>query len=365
MINAGDKLKLITAEAALKALCQRSERYAFLDVRSQGEFAEGNIDGFANLPILDDGERHLVGTCYKQEGQEAAFALGERLTRANRGERRDSWAALAANTAASGLARELIVACWRGGARSRLCCEWLADAGVATLRVRGGYKAMRNLLRHKIETPAPLLVISGVTGCGKTRLLQELAVPKIDLEALANHRGSAFGERGVQPSQQQFENRLGLALSASASRYLVEDESRMIGRLEIPALFKQQMYAAPLVVLEASDDERLRITHAEYVSEPIQSGLTAAQVETQLLQALARIQRKLGDLRYRQLVDELQGAFANAIHDPEAHRGWIEPLLTEYYDPRYRHAFAKQPRQILCRGEKAEVSEFCRSYLSK
>lgn len=342
---------VISPQQALQQLLQAAPP-ACLDVRSEGEWADGAIPGFSNDPILTNSERHLVGTCYKQQGQDAAFALGYQLTAPFKAERVARWQQLAARSPSP-----LIVCCWRGGARSRLACDWLAAAGTDTLRVRGGYKSMRAVLREQLEQLPPLLVLSGPTGTGKTRLLRELAVPKIDLEACANHRGSAFGGLGGQPSQQTFENRIGMALLQGHAEYLVEDESRLIGVNQLPLSLKSRMYEAPAVVLELPMAERVALTHDEYVLQPIRQGLSPEQVLQQLQHSLDRILKRLGSLRHQQL----SAALALAMQTPadrDAHADWIAPLLAEYYDPRYRHSFDSHPRQILFRGDRAACAAF-------
>ncbi|NQD38819.1 tRNA 2-selenouridine(34) synthase MnmH [Permianibacter sp. IMCC34836] len=323
----------------------------FLDVRSEAEADDGAIPGFFNAPILNNAERHAVGICYKQQGQDAAFALGYQLTAPYRAERVAGWAARAEP------AQPLIVSCWRGGARSRLACEWLADVGIETQRVRGGYKAMRAVLRAALEQPPPLLVLSGATGTGKTRLLRELAVAKVDLEACANHRGSAFGRLGPQPSQQSFENRVGLGLLAAAREFLIEDESRLIGVNELPLALKTAMYSAPAVVLDIPLPQRSLLTFEEYVLEPLRAGIDPAALQQRLQAGLDRIQRKLGLQRHGQLSRLLAEAMQDPL-DAERHHSWIGPLLAEYYDPRYHHAFAQQPRTVLFRGDHAACAAF-------
>lgn len=352
--------EILSPHDALQLLRQTTPP-ACLDVRSEGEWAEGAIPGFHNDPILTNSERHQVGICYKQQGQEAAFALGYELTAPFRAERVQRWQALANTNMGAGISTApLLVCCWRGGARSRLACEWLAEAGTATLRVRGGYKSMRALLRERLLTPPALLVLSGATGTGKTRLLRELPGAIVDLEACANHRGSAFGGLGVQPSQQTFENRVGLALYGEQPEYLIEDESHLIGFNQIPPALKDAMYRAPAVVLELPMSERIALTHAEYVLQPLQQGLSVDAVWQQLQSGLDRIQRRLGSLRHQQLSQALADAMQQP-DDSERHARWIEPLLADYYDPRYRYAFEQQQRNVVFRGDTAA----CRAFLAR
>lgn len=354
---------LLPAEQALDAL-RSTEPLAALDVRSPGEFAEGSIAGFVNLPILDDDERHQVGSCYKQQGQEAAIDLGFRLTAGVRDARVAAWANLRVPHDAP-----LLVCCWRGGLRSAIACDWLREAGVSSLRVQGGYKAMRQLLRARIDEGADMLILSGATGSGKTLLLRALNVPKIDLEALANHRGSAFGRLGEQPVQQRFENDLGLALWRNTRTLLLEDESRLIGRRDIPQQFAERMKQSPVVVLEVPLPERIALTFEEYVAQPLRRQLQIASdadaaravAMATLLDSFARIRNRLGHDRHDRLTAALGAAMASAPFDVEAHAVWIAPLLRDYYDPLYQHAFARQQRSVIFRGDR----DACANWLSE
>lgn len=361
-------MAIISAQQCLQISMSKQQeagQWHFLDVRSQSEFAEGSIAPFCNIPILTDEERHQVGLCYKNQGQDAAFALGYQLTAPFKQRRVQAWQRLANG-------QTLIVTCWRGGARSRLACEWLRAEGVHALQVDGGYKVLRALLRERLERPPPLLVLSGVTGSGKTLLLRELQqqpsfaakLSLLDLELHARHRGSAFGECGLQPSQQNFENRIACDLFRVDDRNglcLVEDESRLIGRVEVPASLKQAMYRAPVIVLTASPEQRLQITHAEYVLEPLRAGVSLEDLFQRLATSLSRLQKKLGDMRYRQMLTALREACFGDVQDWQTHEGWILPLLLEYYDPRYQYSFAQSDRRIVFQGARDDVIQWLTS----
>lgn len=356
---------MLPAERALDAL-RGARPVAALDVRSPGEFAEGSIAGFSNLPILDNDERQQVGTCYKQQGQQAAIDLGFRLTAAVRATRVAAWSQLAAS-----VDQPLMVCCWRGGLRSSIACDWLREAGVSTLRVEGGYKAMRQLLRARIDDGADMLILSGATGSGKTLLLRALDVPRIDLEALANHRGSAFGRMGEQPSQQRFENDLGLALWRNTRTLLLEDESRLIGRRDIPPHFAERMKQSPVVVLDVPMPERIALTFEEYVAQPLRrqlqitpdAGSAQSAVCASLLDSFARIRNRLGHERHERLTNALRAAMTSAPFDVSAHAGWIAPLLADYYDPLYQHAFSRQQRKVVFRGDRDACANWLRERL--
>ena len=225
-----------------------------IDVRSPAEFAEDHLPGAINLPVLDDAERAQVGTIYKQQSPFLARKIG---------------AALVARNAARHLEGPLadmpggwrpLVYCWRGGQRSGSFATILAQVGWRVELVAGGYKSWRKLVVEALAAPppSPLVVLDGNTGSAKTELLALIAgegVQVIDLEGLANHRGSLFGHRpGGQPSQKAFEGRLAVALAAldPARPLVVEAESSRIGDLSLPKGLWAAMTAAPRIHISAS-----------------------------------------------------------------------------------------------------------------
>lgn len=323
----------------------RGER-PLIDVRAPAEFARGTLPGAVNLPLLTDTERHQVGIRHKQDGSRAAYALGEKLVSgAVRAERMRGWlACLDAQPNA-------VLCCWRGGARSEVVQAWLAEQGRAVPRVAGGYKALRQFCLQALATPRQWLVLAGRAGSGKTHLVRDIP-DHIDLEGLANHRGSAFGARATpQPTPINFENALAAALvqRADAATLAVEDESRNIGRLAVPQAVFAQMQTAPLVVVEVAREARIEQIVRDYVLAPDAS---AARLAT----ALDKIERRLGGERHRQVREQMTAAFVDG--NPEAHRRWIGMLLDWYYDPMYDHQLAGKRHRIVCRGDAATVTAY-------
>lgn len=324
----------------------------FLDLRSPQEFAAGAVPGAVNLPLLSDAERHQVGITYKAEGQAAAIALGESLVSgAVREARIRGWLDfIQAHPRAQ-------LYCWRGGLRSSIAQGWLADTGVQIERVPGGFKALRRRCLELLEA-APggkhWLVLGGRTGTGKTVVIRRIA-GSIDLEGLANHRGSAFGAALTpQPPPVSFENTLAVAWLHHDHRFLVlEDESRTIGRLAVPPAWHAAMQAAPLVILQADLASRARHITREYVEEPLATGLSAAAVHKRLQDALDRIRRRLGGLRHREVSGLLGRGFEDGNHLP-----WIERLLTWYYDPMYDYQLSAKQHRVCFKGSAAEVEAF-------
>ena len=323
-----------------------------IDVRAPAEFARGALPGAVNLPILTDDERTAVGKAYKNDGREAAVALGHRLVQGGaKHERIAAWRDCAARHPLAA------IYCWRGGIRSELAQRWLGEGGVALPRVAGGFKALRQFCLNVLEGSAarPFVVVGGRTGSGKTEVVQAVA-NHIDLEALANHRGSSFGAHLTpQPPPVGFENALAVALlklDANAP-VAVEDESRAIGRLAIPASVYDAMQRAPIIVLEVDRATRIDNIHREYV---VQAGYPRQR----LLAALGRIQRRLGGTRHQHIAALMAAAFNQA--SAELHRQWIGCLLDWYYDPMYDYQLARKEQRIVRCGPPDEMAAYLRSY---
>jgi len=317
----------------------------FIDLRAPREFARGSIPGAVNLPLLDDHERHQVGVCYRESGQAAAITLGHELVSgAVKRARIDGWLRFAHRHPDAWLY------CWRGGLRSEIAQQWLADSGVKVPRVPGGFKALRGECLAALEE-APgrgrWLVVGGRTGSGKTRLLERLPC-SIDLEGLANHRGSAFGGRpGGQPTPVDFENALAVRYLRHEHTLLVlEDESRTIGRLALPASWHDAMQHAALAILETPLEQRVRNIREEYVAGPLAEGTEPAVLEQQLEQALARIRRRLGGQRH----DEVRAALADGFTSGR-HELWIGLLLSWYYDPMYDYQLEQKRDRVVASGD--------------
>lgn len=346
-----------------------------LDVRAPVEFAEGAFPNAQNLPLLTDTERHEVGLRYHQEGQAAAIELGHRRVGGEvREARLQEWIDWYDRHPQGHLY------CFRGGMRSALVQQWLAEAGRTIPRIEGGYKAMRRFLLQSLEKTAaalPLVLLSGRSGTGKTRVIERLE-HSVDLEALARHRGSAFGRRpGGQPTQIDFENALAIRLlrlqaqqeTAGARPVAIEDESKLVGHRLVPPALYTRMKAAPRVFIEEPLESRVQLTLEDYVVAPLgeyteHHGAEQAlpHLGAELLASLDRIRNRLGGVRHRELRTLVESALETQARNGsvDAHRGWIEALLTEYYDPLYDHALRRQGQigPPLFIGSRAEVLAF-------
>ncbi len=343
-----------------------------LDVRASVEFAAGAFPCAENLPLVDDEERHLIGIRYKEAGQEAAVELGGRLVSgARRTQRIAAWQQFAARHP------DAVLYCFRGGMRSQISQAWLHEhAGVRMPRVKGGYKALRRFLLNELATGIEAIepiVLGGRTGVGKTLLLARLE-HTLDLEGLAWHRGSAFGRHATpQPTQIDFENRLAIALlkhrAGGNPPLVVEDESKHIGSRHLPERLYQRLKAAPLVVLEATLQERVENTLREYVIDSLAEHRALHGEETGfetwadgLLGSLDRVRRRLGGVRHQALRGVLEDALARqrAHGDLARHRDWIERLLVDYYDPMYDYQIARNAERIRVSGRAGEVLAYLR-----
>lgn len=340
-----------------------------MDMRAPVEFAQGAFPSATSLPLMTDDERARVGTCYKREGQQAAIELGHQLVSGHaRAERMAAW---------SDFARahpEGYLYCFRGGLRSRTVQQWLREEGIDYPLIEGGYKAMRRFLIDELARSveqADIVLISGKTGTGKTRVVEELE-RSVDLEGLANHRGSTFGQMpDGQPSQIDFENALSIALmqklAGGEKRIYLEDEGRLIGRLYLPDVLRQQMAVSPMAVVEQTLEERVDVVVADYIVDlgrryTQKYGKEAGAVlhARKLQDDLSRIRKRLGGERYQRMSAVMADAFVNQLMDGElsGHREWIAFLLEKYYDPMYEYQLEQRRGTTLFRGDREAVTRW-------
>ena len=337
-----------------------------IDLRAPVEFAKGAFGHSVNLPLMSDTERAAVGTCYKQQGQQAAIVLGHQLVSgAVKQQRMAEWLAfIKANPNGA-------LYCARGGMRSGIVQQWLAEQGVLYPKIVGGFKALRRTAIEVIAEAAvkPLLLLAGPTGSGKTRLLNTLKA--VDLEQLANHRGSAFGRHfSAQPSQIRFENDLASALlrvSDTTPQYiLLEDESLLIGQRNIPHALFSAMQQSPLLLLEEPVQDRVEVILQDYVvnlyaeAQTLHAEQGFVLFSAMLTDALARIRKRLGGALYTELQTLLSQALAQQQlnGDIALHRLWIHRLLLDYYDPMYQYQLQKRNMPILMRGNATELAQW-------
>ncbi|MEP6927386.1 MAG: tRNA 2-selenouridine(34) synthase MnmH [Ginsengibacter sp.] len=329
-----------------------SAEHPILDVRSPGEFSHAHFPGALPLPLFTDVQRKIIGTAYKKQSRQVAVKKGldffsERMkAMPNEVEeligdqqKKISREILISNT------NRLLIHCWRGGMRSG-AVAWLLDLyGFKVCTLKGGYKAFRNWTLAQFEKNYKINILGGYTGSGKTEALKELrrtGNAVIDLEGLANHKGSAFGALGEkpQPGQEMFENLLAIELfkaneifnqhkdngngytKKNAGEIWVEDESRHIGTVGIPKTFWENMRNSKLYFLEIPFEERLKhIANCYGVFD-----------KKELINSIMKIQKKLGGLETKNAINYL---LENKVID-------CFSILLNYYDKLYNNSLYKR-----------------------
>jgi tRNA 2-selenouridine synthase len=351
----------------IEQFLQLAHQHPVLDVRSPGEYHHAHIPGAISLPLFTDEERKVVGTAYKQQSKQTAIKLGldyfgvkmkgmveevEALVVGSKSLIVRTATTNNAEATANGQQSTnnvVLVHCWRGGMRSA-GVAWLLDLyGFKVYTLIGGYKAYRKWVLAQFDKEYPFKIIGGYTGSGKTLVLQELAQQKnsvIDLEALAHHKGSAFGALGQmpQPTQEMFENLLGGRLAdirwqlagendSSANNdqrstcIWLEDESQRIGNLQIPMPLWRTMRKSPVYFLDIPFEERLHYITKEYGSF----------TKEQLVNATIRIQKRLGGLETKNAINHLLENNYMACFG----------ILLAYYDKQYNKALLNRENVTL------------------
>ena len=353
-----NKHPVMPASEAFRLLSMNN-KMSVIDVRSQGEYEKAHFGNTLNIPILSDSHRHDVGLTYKIEGSEAAKVLGHKLVSGDyKEELIQQWCELIKSHSQE----PSLIFCWRGGLRSQLAQDWVYQKGCEVFRVECGYKGLRHEALKALENPTPFVILSGMTGTGKTRLIHKLR-HFVDLEGLANHRGSAFGSHfgASQPQQATFENKLAQSLYQVADNYVLEDESPNIGRSHLPDIIYARMVTAPMVMIETPARRRAFEIYKEYIQTPLANGMLLHELEHSFAQNLERIRNKLGGLECNKIKSLLSKSFkADAMNEDgiAAHLDWIERLLTHYYDKQYLYSLSLKSRKTLFKGSWKDCLDF-------
>ena len=357
-----------------KSLTQIEDFYSLVisntpmfDTRAPIEFSQGAFPHTHSLPLMSDKERELVGTCYKNKGQDKAVLLGHELVQGEvKQARLDAWLAFIKKHPDGALY------CFRGGMRSQITQQWIYEAtGVDYPRLKGGYKALRRYLideTERIMTQITPIVIGGQTGCGKTLLLDHIQ-QTIDLEGLANHRGSAFGNTTTaQPTQIAFENELAIELikKQNHAHLVFEDEGANVGTVHIPDCIKNKTSQADLILLDATTDERIQVSMDAYVTNMYQNFMLQDSQNgfnnfaNYWLKSLEKIQKRLGLERYKMMKNQVESALT-AYQNTNTFEGFlpiVESLLVDYYDPMYNYQIQKKLDRVAFKGSASEVIEY-------
>ena len=303
----------------IEQFLELAKQHPVLDVRSPGEYKHAHIPGACSLPLFTDEERKIVGTAYKQESREQAIKLGLDFFGVKMRKMVEEAEQLSSNS------KTVLVHCWRGGMRSA-GVAWLLDLyGFKVFTLAGGYKKYRNYVLDTFRLTFQFSILGGYTGSGKTELLKALkerGEKVIDLEGIANHKGSAFGNIGMppQPGQEMFENLLAKELRKSLegqpeSPVWLEDESQRIGLVNIPGELWKTMRQSPVYFLDIPFEERLKHIVQEY-----------GQLDPEkLADAIGRISQKLGNLNAKTAILLLNEGKITESFD----------ILLKYYDKHY------------------------------
>jgi len=307
-----------------------AKNFPIIDVRSEAEFEHAHIPGAWNLPLFNNDERKIVGTIYKQDSREQAIKKGLEFF----GPKMKEMILFVEGkmNEANSSNKTILVHCWRGGMRSA-GVAWLLDLyGFKVYTLVGGYKAYRNWVLKMLETKPSLKILGGYTGSGKTIVLdglKKLNQVVIDLEGLAGHRGSAFGNIGLpkQPTQEMFENKLAREIFIHTEgnknpEIWLEDESQRIGTVNIPQSFWVHMRNSPVHFLDIPFERRLDYLVETYGKLPIE----------ELKSATERIQKKLGGLETKTALGFLE---EKNIKDAFS-------ILLKYYDKLYHKGLEKR-----------------------
>lgn len=339
-----------------------------LDVRADIEYVKGAFVTTTNIPILSDEERHLVGTEYKKNGHAAAVLLAQNLIKEEgKQERVTQWLEYLDSHP------NALLYCFRGGERSGITQAWLKESGRDIVRLKGGYKAFRNFLMEeslRISKAHKTIIIGGYTGSGKTILLNKIK-NSIDLEGIANHKGSSFGNNvSIQPSQINFENNLAYQLiQFEAKEYkevVIEHESHNIGRAFIPKEVYLNLMDGEMIILERPITERIMVSYDEYVLKAQENYIVTygdagiAKWTEDVSKGLSKIKKRLGDENY----NDINTIFISAsdaqdkAQKEELYKKFIGELLEKYYDPMYQFQIEKSTIPLLFKGNEEEIMEF-------
>ncbi len=302
-------------KVSIQDFLKQKENFPIIDVRAPQEYLHAHIPGAHSVPLFSDQARAQIGTLYKHQGKEAAIKLGLTLVGPRLHELVEAVDSIAPN-------KIVRLHCWRGGMRSASFAWLLSLSGYTVYLLEGGYKEYRAFIRQQFQKNYNIITISGKTGSGKTDFLKTLATlgyHVIDLENLANHKGSVFGHLGLdnQPTQEAFENKLSLALYGHDANepLFVEKESRRIGQLLVPDAFFEQLKTAPPLTIQIPTEQRIERIMRDYGAADKQA----------LIAAIKKIEKHLGGALCKTIITQIE---ENNYQEAIIH-------LLEYYDKYY------------------------------
>jgi len=301
---------------------EKSKELSIIDVRTSAEFEQGHIPGAINIPLFTNEERAIVGTIYKKKTKKLAVLEGLKFV----GPKMYDFAVKAQKLAKD---NKILVHCWRGGMRSASMAWLFETTGLQADTLEGGYKAYRSFIRKALSRNQKIHVLGGMTGSNKTDILKvmmEMGEQVIDLEGEARHRGSSFGQIGLepQPTNEQFENNIAkLWLELDPEKVLwLEDESRAMGRVRIVEDMFDLIRKSPLIILQKTKQMRINHLVDEYAE------LDKGELEN----AIKRIEKRIGGLNLKMALEALRNDdFAEVAN-----------LTLNYYDKTYTYGIEQR-----------------------
>jgi len=323
----------------IETFLSASNEFPVIDVRSPAEFEHGHIPDAYNIPLFENKERAKVGTAYKQTGRQKAIEIGLEFVGPKLSDfvQKTKEILRGVSSRKGGTQNDkqpetILIHCWRGGMRSANFAYLLNLYGYKTHTLIKGYKAYRNFILSRVlgvDKETNLIIVGGETGSGKTEILRNISEQGeqvIDLESLANHKGSAFGSLGEkpQPTQEQFENNLSHQLSKTdfKKRIWLEDESRSIGTCQLPNQIWEKMKQAPIIRVNIPKQERIERLMNDY----------GKFSKEELANCILKIEKRLGPQHAKQALEELEKGNLREVTD----------ILLSYYDKAYNYNHEKR-----------------------
>lgn len=325
---------------------RRLEDCVFVDVRSPGEYEDDHILGAYNIPLLDNEERAIVGTLYKQEGKDEAVRVGLDLTSKKLRELYEAFKKVSDEN------KNVIVYCFRGGMRSSSLVDFLKNLGLNNLwLLEGGYKSYRNEVVsyfEKLDVNHKLIVLHGTTGVGKTDLLKELeskGLPVLDLEYIAKNSGSVFGNlyfNQKPPSQKYFESSIYEVMRKYKSVYLfAESESKRVGSVIQPENLYKMLTGGVHILVESSLENRIKRLVRDYTN------LKREDRDEKLKEAIGYLKKRIGKETCNMLIEAV---------DKNDFETVAKKLTVDYYDSMYNHSIGKYEYEDVVSSDDFEIT---------
>jgi tRNA 2-selenouridine synthase len=321
----------------IQEFLELAKKYTILDVRSPEEYTNGSIPGAYSLPLFTNEERAIVGTAYKQVSREVAVNKGLEIFGPKMRMLADQAKGIATD-------KTFLVHCWRGGMRSGTIAWLLELYGLKVYLLHGGYKAFRKAVLNSFDEERKINILGGKTGAGKTLVLKELeglGEQIVDLEGIANHKGSSFGALGEQPqpTQEMFENKLFINLyQTDPTRTLwIEDESSMIGTKVIPKAFFTHMRNSPVFFMDIPFETRLNYLVEEYGKFNIE----------EIEKAIERIQKKLGGQHAKKALEAIKEKDIKTAFE----------ICLSYYDKTYEYGLSKRSAKSIANSSFQDLNK--------